>query len=385
VPRWTNLTDEHLAFRDTVARFAAQHVAPVADALDRTDALPAETLAAFGDAGLIQLGVGTEHGGPGGDLTAHVIAREEVAAAGSMALAQLAGQNSTVARAVSDVGSAALRAELLPLLARGRTLTCIAVTEPAAGSDPSLLTTRATRERGGWVLAGEKAFISWASVADYALVFARSGDAPGAAGISAFLVDTADPGWVIERHNETMGERGVPNCDVRLDGVRVPADRLLGDEGAGFRCATEALQRNRPVVAAASVGCARAALDYAVHYGRERTQSGRPIVEFQGLSWLLAEMETQVEAARQLVYAAAAAFDAGAHHRERRRLASIAKLFAGEMAVRVSNDALQVLGGHGYLRDHPLERYVRDARLGTLYEGTSEIQRNIIAKGLIRS
>ncbi|TDE01159.1 acyl-CoA dehydrogenase [Jiangella asiatica] len=362
---------------------AAAHVGPIADAIDRGDAIPSGLVDTFADMGLVQLPVPVEYGGPGGDVMSAVIAREEIAAAGSMAAAQLANQNGTLAGAVARHGSDVLKAELLPDLATGRHLTAICMTEPEAGSDPSRMTTRAVRDAGDWVIDGLKSFISWGSQADFALVFARTSEAESGGGIGAFVVDTADQGWKVERVNDMMGARGVPNCDIRLDGLRVPARRMVGDQDGGFAAAMDAVQRNRPVVAAASVGCAVAAMSYAAEYARERYQSGRPIAQFQGIRWKLADMATRTEAARRLVYASAEAFDAGASRAETGRLASMAKLVASETAVDVTREAVQILGGHGYLRDHPVERYVRDAILGTLYEGTSEIQRNIIAKAVL--
>ncbi|MWA03502.1 acyl-CoA dehydrogenase [Actinomadura sp. LD22] len=378
------LDDDHKAFRDAVARMAADHVAPIADELDRTDEFPKHLVEVFAEMGLVQLAVPEEYGGPGADLLSHCIAREEVAAAGSMALAQLAGQNSIVVRALMDSGTAELKRRILPQLAEGTKLTCIAITEPEAGSDPALMQTRARKDGSSWVLNGRKSFITWGSVADLAVVFARTNDEPRSRGISAFLVETGSPGWIVDRHNDKMGQHGVPNNEILLEDLRVPAENMIGEEGRGFRAAMEALHQNRPTVAGLGVGGARAAYEYALGYAKQRQQGGRPILDYQGMRWKFAEMATQIQAARALVWDCATAYDTGASASDRARLSSMAKLFAGETALTVTNTALQVLGGHGYMKDHPVERYVRDARLVSIYEGTSEIQRNVVAREVLR-
>ncbi|HEY3686852.1 MAG TPA: acyl-CoA dehydrogenase family protein [Streptosporangiaceae bacterium] len=378
------LDADHAVFRDAVARMAADHVAPIADELDRTDAFPRHLVEVFAEMGLVQLAVPEEYGGPGGDLLAHCIGREEVAAAGSMALAQLSGQNSIVVRGIMDSGTEELKKRVLPQLAEGTKLTCICITEPGAGSDPALMRTRARKDGASWVINGRKSFITWGSVADYALVFARTNDQPRSRGISAFLVETGAPGWVVDRHNDKMGQHGVPNNEILLDDLRVPEENMVGEEGRGFRAAMEALHQNRPTVAGLAVGGARAAFDYARAYAKERSQSDTPITDFQGLRWKFADMATQLQAARNLVWDCAMEFDAGTTPAEFAKLSSMAKLFAAETAKYVTSESLQILGGHGYMRDHPVERYVRDARLIAIYEGTSEIQRNIVAREVLR-
>jgi acyl-CoA dehydrogenase len=378
------LDDDHTAFRDAVARMAADHVAPIAVELDRTDEFPKQLIDVFAEMGLVQLAVPEEYGGPGGDLLSHCIGREEIAAAGSMALAQLSGQNSIVVRGLIDSGTEELKRRILPQLAEGTKITCIAITEPEAGSDPALMRTRARRDGESWVINGRKSFITWGSMADYALVFARTNDEPRSRGISAFIVETSTPGWIVDRHNDKMGQHGVPNNEILLEDLRVPAENIVGEEGRGFRAAMEALHQNRPTVAGIAVGGARSAFEYARQYAGERSQGGRPLTDYQGLRWKFADMATQIEAARGLVWNCAQAYDTGAPASERARLSSMAKLFAGEMAQTVTSTALQILGGHGYMRDHPVERYVRDARLIAIYEGTSEIQRNIIAREVLR-
>ncbi|MEU3270877.1 acyl-CoA dehydrogenase family protein [Saccharomonospora sp. NPDC006951] len=378
------LSQQHADFFRSVRDMADNHVAPVAGEIDRTNEFPMELIDVFGDMGLIQLMLPEEYGGPGGDLLSACLAREAVAQAGSMTLAQLAGQNNIVLNAVMSGGSAELLGDFLPKLAKGRTLTCIAITEPDAGSDPSLMATRAVRDGSRWILTGAKQFITWGSMAHYALVFARTNDTPGAGGISAFLVDTAQPGWKVTRANDKMGQHGVPNNEILLDEVTVEDEFRVGEEGNGFGAAMHGLHLNRPTVAAIAVGGAQCALDYAIGYAKQRTAGGQSLVDFQGLRWMMAEDYTNIEAARGLVYDCASAYDDGAPSDEVTRRSSMAKLFAADMVQHVTYNAVQVLGGHGYMSEHPVERYLRDARLLSIYEGTSQIQRNIIAKRILR-
>jgi acyl-CoA dehydrogenase len=375
--------DAHEDFRQAVRKMASQHVSPIADELDRTDEFPKHLIEVFGDMGLIQLAVPEEYGGPGGDLLSACIGREEVARAGSMALAQLSGQNGIVVQALLDSGSDELKREILPELAQGRTITCIAITESDVGSDPAMLNARAVRDGGDWILNGQKQFITWGSLAKYAVVFARTNEQPRSRGISAFFVDCEQPGWVVARANDKMGQHGVPNNEIYLEDLRVPDSRRIGPEGGGFRAAMHALHLNRPTVAGLAVGGAQCALDYGVKYAKERLTGGHPVSDYQGIRWLIAEDATHIEAARGLVYACASAHDGGAPEHEVTRLSSMAKYFAAETLQRVTYNALQMLGGHGYMKDHPVERYARDGRLLSIYEGTSQIQKNIIAKAVL--
>lgn len=376
-------SEEHEAFQAAVRAMVAQHVAPLADEIERTDVFPTELVEVFGDMGLLQLAIPEEYGGPGGDLTSSCIAREEVAYGGSMALAQLAGQNGIVVQGLLVGASEEVKREFLPMLAEGRTITCIAITESDVGSDPATMTTKAVRDGSDWVINGNKQFITWGAIANYALVFARTNDQPRSRGISAFLVDTNQPGWVVARNNDKMGQHGVPNNEIFLEEVRVPARMMIGEEGGGFRAAMHGLHLNRPTVAAIAVGGAQCALDYAIAYAKQREAGGNKIAEYQGIQWMIADAATEVEAARNLVYACAQAYDTGAPEEEVTKLSSMAKLFAGNTVNKVTADAVQILGGHGYMKEHPVERYMRDAKLLGIYEGTSQIQRNIIARRVL--
>lgn len=378
------LSQEIEDFRLAVRAMARTHVTPVADEMDRTDVFPEHLVDVFGDMGLVQLSIPEEFGGPGAGMLTVCVAREEVAAAGSLALASLVGQNGIVVNAMLAGASDELKGRVFPELAKGKTITCIAITEPDAGSDPSLISTKAVKTGDTWVINGAKQFITWGSLAKYALVFARTNDNPGSRGISAFLVDTNQPGWQVVKHNEKMGQHGVPNNEILLENVEVHEDFLVGEEGNGFGAAMNGLQFNRPTVSAAAVGAAQGALDYAINYAKEREAGGQKVIDFQGLRWMMAEDYTHIAAARHLVYDCALAFDGGAPRDEVTKLSSMAKMYAGEMVAEVTANAVQILGGAGYMKDHPVERYLRDAKLIGIYEGTSQIQRNIIAKRILR-
>lgn len=377
------LDEEHEQFRDAVRAMVAKHVTPIADDIDRTGEFPRDLVEVFGDMGLPQLAVPAEYGGPGADLLSICIAREEVARGGSVAMSQLASQNGIVVWGLLAGGNEQLKRTFLTKLSQGRTLTCIAITEAEAGSDPATMKTRARREGSEWVINGSKQFITLGRIADFALVFARTNDAPRSRGISAFLVDTAQAGWIVIHDNEKMGQRGFPVSDIILDDVRVPDTMMVGEEGTGFRSVLRSLHVNRPTVAAMAVGTAQCAFDYAVTYAQQHLAGGTHISDFQGIRWMIADCATAIEAGRNLVYSAALAHDSGASEKEITRLGSMAKLFCGDMANRVASDAVQILGGAGYMRDHPVERYMRDAKLLSIYEGTSQVQRNIIANKLL--
>lgn len=377
------LTEEHEQFRAVVRTMVAKHITPIADEVERTDTFPTELIKVFGDMGLLQLSVPEQYGGPGGDLTSICIAREEVALGGSMGLAIVASQNGAVVHCLLAGASEELKQRMLPKFAEGRTITCIAITESDVGSDPATLQTKAVRDGSEWVLNGSKQFITWGNIANYALVFARTNDLPRSKGISAFLVDTNQPGWVVTRSNDKMGQHGIPNNDIVFENLRVPDHMMIGAEGSGFRALMHGLNMNRVTVAALAVGGAQCALNYAIEYAKQRESGGHTVADYQGIQWMIADCATQIEAARLLTYSAARAHDTGAPVAETTRLSSMAKLFATDTANRVTADAVQILGGHGYMREHPVERYMRDAKLLSIYEGTNEIQRNIIAKKVL--
>ncbi len=382
------LAAEHEAFRRSVLTFGAREIAPIAADVDRKDQLPPEIVERFVDLGLVQLMIPERFGGPGADLTSVCVAREAVAESGSMALAQLAGQNGIVAYPLLAYGSREQQERFLPELAKGA-IACVCLSEAGAGSDPTVMTTRARRDGGSWVVTGQKSWISYGKAARYALIFARTGEPVpgrgGGSGISAFLVETDSPGFIEGRHNVKMGGRGIPNVELFFDELRVPTENMLGDEGDGFRAAMRALHLMRPPIGAIAVGGAQAAFSYARDYAKQRYQGRHSLVEYQGLRWMLADMATRLEAARCLLYECVRQVDEGAPLDSIATLSSMVKWMTAETAMRVTTDAVQVLGAAGYMDDHPVERYMRDAKLTTIYEGTSQIQLNTIARGLIRS
>ncbi|MCL4183035.1 MAG: acyl-CoA dehydrogenase family protein [Burkholderiaceae bacterium] len=376
--------EEQEAFRDSVRRLVQRHVAPIAAEIDETDRFPAELVKVFGEMGLMQLLVPEQYGGPGGDLTMMCIAREEISRV-SPACATLAGLNTMFAMPLLHFGSAAQHQRFLSPLAREGVVTATAISEPQAGSDVSAIATRAVRRGDSYVLNGRKQWCSYGCEAEFIMLYARTSDEPGAAGISAFVIEPRRmPGVTFGRHERKMGFRGAPNTPIFLDDVQVPLENLVGEEGKGFRASMRALDMNRPTIGAQCVGLAQGALDAALAYSRERKQFKRSIADFQGIQFMLADMAIQIEAARCLVYECAQAADTG----DWKRLnycASIAKCFASDMAMKVTTDAVQIFGGYGYTRDYPVERWMRDAKLTQIFEGTNQIQRAVIARELLQN
>jgi len=386
------LTEEQLAFRDSIRKLVARHVAPIADEVDRNDRFPKELVPIFGDMGLLQLRLPEAYGGPGANLTTICIAGEEIARV-SEAIALISGQNGIgLIMPLLHFGTEEQRRRFFPEVAKGRILTAVAITEPQAGSDVGSMRTRATRDgNSSYVLNGQKCFITFGAVADYVTVFAKTGnpDEHGTQNISAFIVDTKSPGFSVGKNERKMGLNGVPDASLYFDNVRVPVENRVGEEGDGFKICMRILDLNRPTIGAVSVGLAQGALDAAIGYAKERRQFGRSIAEFQGIQFMLADMAMQVEAARALVYECARIADAGfADDAEFKRFAataSMAKCFASDMAMKVTTDAVQIFGGAGYMKDFPVERYMRDAKINQIFEGTNQIQRLIIARQLLAS
>jgi alkylation response protein AidB-like acyl-CoA dehydrogenase len=366
-----SFTEEQIAFRDNVRKMVARHVAPIAAEIDETDRFPLEIVKLFGEMGLMQLWVPEQYGGPNGNLTLMCIAREEISKV-SPACASIAGLNTMFIM------------PLLPIIAKGGVVTAIAISEPQAGSDVTAINTRAKKDGDCYVLNGRKQWCSYGVVADYIVVMARTSDGSGSDGISAFIVEPKKmAGITFGRHERKMGFRGAPNTPIFFDNVRVPVENLVGEEGKGFRASMRALDLNRPTIGAQSVGLAQGALEACIAYAKERRQFKRPIAEFQGVQFMLADMAMQIEAARALVYECARAGDAGDWKRLN-LLASMAKCVGSDMAMRVTTDAVQIFGGYGYTMDYPVERMMRDAKLTQIFEGTNQIQRVVIARELLR-
>jgi butyryl-CoA dehydrogenase len=374
------LSDSQAMVRDTMRAFAAERLAPFSGAWDREHTFPREALrelAALGACGIV---IPESYGGAGLDYVSLAVALEEIAAGDGATSTILSVQNSVVCGPIFAYGNDEQKAKYLRPLASGAMLGCFCLTEPQAGSDAGAITTRAQRQGDDFVLNGVKQFITSGRSADIAIVFAVTDKSAGKKGISAFIVDTVAPGYSADRVEEKLGQRASDTAQVVFTNCRVPAANLLGREGEGYRIALSNLEAGRIGIAAQSIGMARAAFEAALGYARERTSFGKAIAEHQAVNFRLADMATSIEAARQLVWHAAAMRDAGLPCLKE---ASMAKLFASEMAERVCSDAIQIHGGYGYVTDFPVERIYRDVRVCQIYEGTSDIQRMVIGRALV--
>jgi alkylation response protein AidB-like acyl-CoA dehydrogenase len=350
---------------------------PRAAQWERRAEFPREVFRTLGKAGLLGLPYDPAHGGGGQPYAVYLQVVEELAGAW-LAVGLGTSVHTLSAYPLAGYGTDAQRDRWLGDLIGGDLLGAYSLSEPQSGSDAAALTTRAVRDGDDYVLSGTKAWVTHGGQADYYAVFART-SADGSRGVSCFLVPAGAPGLSAASPERKMGMASSPTAGLRLDGVRVGADRLLGAEGAGFGIAMSALDGGRLGIAACAVGLAQAALDYAVGYARQRRQFGRPIGEFQGVSFLLADLATEVEAARALYLAAARRRDAGVAYRTQ---AAMAKLFCTDVAMRVTTDAVQVLGGAGYVEDHPAERWLREAKVLQIVEGTNQVQRLVIGRSL---
>ncbi len=364
--------------RAAVRRFASEQLAPHAASWDRDKTFPREALQGLAAMGLYGVAIAEEWGGAGLDYTALAVACEEIAA-GDCATCTIVMVNNLVANIIAGYGSEAQKKSFLKRLTAGESLGAFALTEPQAGSDASAIITRAERHGEHYVLNGVKQFITSGKTADVAVVFAVTDRNAGKKGISAFLVPTKTPGYVVARIEEKTGQRASDTAQIVLENCKIPADHLLGQEGSGYRIALANLESGRINVAAQATGVARAALAAAVSYSGERKSMGKVLSEHQAVNFRLADMATQVEAARQLYLHAARLRDAG---QPCIKEASMAKLFASEMAEKVCSDAMQIHGGYGYVADFPVERLWRDVRVTQIYEGASDIQRLVIGREL---
>jgi len=378
------LSDSQQMVRETMRNFAQQRLAPFAAAWDREHAFPRDALrelAALGACGIV---VPESYGGAGLDYVSLAVALEEIAAGDGATSTVISVQNSVVCGPILAFGTAAQKDRYLKPLASGDKIGCFCLTEPHTGSDAAAIATRAAFVRGAdsdghYVLNGTKQFITSGKNADVAIVFALTDKAAGKKGMSAFIVDTTLPGYDAARIEDKLGQRASDTAQIVLSDCRVPAANLLGREGEGYRIALANLEAGRIGIAAQAVGMARAAFEAALSYARERESFGKPIIEHQAISFRLADMATQIEAARQLTWHAATLRDAGLPCLKE---ASMAKLFSSEMAERVCSDAIQIHGGYGYVTDFPVERIYRDVRVCQIYEGTSDIQRLVIGRAL---
>jgi alkylation response protein AidB-like acyl-CoA dehydrogenase len=376
------LTEEQEMLRDAVRVLADEQVAPRAAEIDRSAEFPQDIRRLLADHDILALPFPTRYGGIGGDLLTTILAIEQLSRACATTGLILAVQE-LASLPILLAGTDDQKDRWLPKLASGEQLIAFALTEAEAGSDASALRTKATRDGDDHVIDGSKRFISHGSVADLVTVFAVTdpdADKPSRR-LSAFIVETDREGFGVARLEHKMGIRGSPTAELRFDGVRVPADHLLGQPGEGFRIAMRTFERSRPGIAAQAVGIAQGALEVATRYATERRQFGKPIGELQMVGAMLADMDARTEAARQLLYKACVEIEAGAS--DAARWAALCKLVAGDAAMAVTTDAVQVLGGYGYIDEYPVERMMRDAKITQLYEGTQQIQKLVIARALL--
>ncbi|GAD85727.1 acyl-CoA dehydrogenase family protein [Nocardia asteroides] len=372
------LSQAHRDLRELARTWVDKEVVPHAAEWDRAESVDPAIVGKLGALGFLGIGIDEEYGGSGGDMLAYCVLLEELGRGDSAVRGIVSVSLGLVGKSIARFGTEEQKRRFLPPLCAGEQLGCFALTEPGTGSDAASLTTRATRDGADWVLDGSKIFITNGTWAEVALVFARTGE-PGPKGVTAFLVPTGTPGFGRTEIKGKLGLRGQATAEIVLDRVRVPDALRLGEEGQGFRIAMAALDKGRVGVAAGCVGLARACLEAAVRYAGEREQFGKPIAGYQLVQELLADIAVDTDAARLLAWRAADLVDRGEPFGT---AASMAKLFASEAAVKAANNAIQVFGGYGYIDEYPVAKYLRDARVLTLYEGTTQIQKLLIGRAL---
>jgi alkylation response protein AidB-like acyl-CoA dehydrogenase len=376
------LNEEQREIQRTAREFAEAEIAPHSAAWDRDSYFDRSVITKMGELGFLGMMIPEEFGGLSLPTTTYIVALEEIAASDASVAVAMSVHNSLPTQMLLRWGSDAQKERWLAPMARGELLGAFALSEPEAGSDAASLTTQAVRDGDCWVLNGTKAWVTSGSEADVLIVMARTdspGERRGARGISAFVVTPDLPGFTVGKKEDKMGLRASPTVQLELTNLRVPAGNLLGREGAGFTMAMQSLDNGRLGIAAQAIGIARCALEHATIYAGERRQFGKPIKEFEAIQFKLADMATRIAAARALLYQAAAAKDRG---EQITQYSSMSKLFASETAMWVTTQAIQIFGGYGYVKEYPVERLFRDAKVTEIYEGTSEIQRIVIAREL---
>ncbi len=375
------LTDEQLMIQAMVREFSHKVVAPGARERDRTKEFPGDILKQMGELGLLGMMIPDKYGGEGADTISYVLALSEIAYGCAATAVVMSVHNSIVCESILRFGSEEQKQRFLPRMASGEIIGSFGLTEPDAGSDPVRQVTAAVRDGGHYILNGTKRFTTTGKNSGLTIVTAKTDESLRHKGISAFIVEKGTPGFIVGHEEDKMGLRASDTTDLIFENCRVPAANLLGNEGDGFKIAMTALDGGRIGIAAQSVGVARAAFDAAVKYAKKREQFGQKISKFQGLRWIIADMATEIEAATQLMLSAAAMKDRGEKFTAQ---ASMAKLFASEMVNRVTARAIQMHGGYGFTKDYDVERFYRDARVFTIYEGTSEIQRIVISNHILK-
>ncbi len=370
---------EQEMIRDAIGDFSRRRLAPFAAEWDRNSTFPKEAMREMAELGLFGMIVPEQWGGSGSDYVSFALALEEIAAGDGACSTVISVTNSVVCGPILKFGNDAQKEQFLKPLAQGDYLGAFCLTEPQVGSDAGAITTRASRDGDHYVLNGVKQFITSGQTADIAIVFAVTDPGAGKKGISAFIVPTDTPGYIVARVEEKMGQHASDTAQIICENLRLPTSCRLGDEGQGYRIALANLESGRIGIAAQCVGMARAAYEAALAYAQERESFGKRLMEHQAINFRLADMATQIEAARQLILHAASLKDAG---RPCLKEASMGKLFASEMAEKVCSDAIQIHGGYGYLKDYPVERIYRDVRVCQIYEGTSDVQRIVIGRAI---
>ena len=375
------LTDEQLMVQSMVREFSRKVVAVTAAERDKTKEFPAENLRQMGELGLMGMMIPFDYEGSDADTISYVLALSEIAYSCASTAVVMSVQNSIVCESIYRYGTEEQKEAYLKPLAAGEAIGAFALTEPTAGSDPVSQETTAVRDGDEYIINGTKRFITSGKNSKTVIVTAKTDPSQKHKGISALIVEKGTPGLIVGQVEDKMGLRASDTTDLIFEDCRVPVKNLLGNEGDGFMIAMSGLDGGRIGIAAQSIGVAQAALDAAVKYAKERQQFGQSISKFQGIRWIIADMATEIEAARQLVLSAAAMKDRGEKYTAQ---ASMAKLFASEMVNRITGKALQIHGGYGFTKDYPVERFYRDARVFTIYEGTSEIQRVVISNQILR-
>ncbi|MCF8083559.1 MAG: acyl-CoA dehydrogenase [Deltaproteobacteria bacterium] len=374
------LNEEQRMIRAMVRDFARDVVLPTAAERDRTQAFPSESLKQMGELGLMGMNVPPEYNGAGVDTVSYSLALQEIAYACASTAVVMSVHNSVACGPIYLYGSDYLKETFLKPLAAGQKIGSFALTEAGAGSDPASQKTRAVRDGDTYVINGSKMFITTGKNSDLTVVTAYTDKGQRHRGISAFVVEKGTPGFSVGKEEEKMGLRASDTAELIFEDCRVPARNIVGREGDGFVIAMTSLDGGRIGISSQSVGVAQACLDAAVSYAKQRVQFGKTIAQFQGIRWMIADMATQIEAARLLTFNAASMRDRGENYSG---AASMAKVFASEMANKVAYQTIQIHGGYGYIKEFPVERYYRDVRVFTIYEGTSEIQRKVIANHVI--
>lgn len=373
------LNEQQAGVRDMARDFARNEIVPFAAQWDRDETVPLQTLARMGELGLMGVCVPEGWGGAGADFVSYVCAMEAIAYGDAGVANMMAATNSPVAAGLLAFGNDDQKERFLRPLASGKSIAAFLLSEPQAGSDAGAIATRAEKKGGVYVLNGTKNFITAGASADIAMILAVTDPAAGKAGISCFMTRTRRPGYVVARREKKLGHRTCDTCQIMLENFEIPEEDLLGRPGEGLKIALSSLDSGRVGVAAQSVGVAQAAFDAALRYARERRAFGKAIIDHQAVGFLLAEMATKIEVARQMYLHVAALKDLGRHCIKE---ASMAKLFASEMAEAVTSAAIQIHGGYGFLNDYPVEKYYRDVRVFKIYDGTSEVQKLLIAREL---